>query len=275
MKKGRAANYTLTYLLLCLGAVVSCFPYLMALFTAFKPANQVYSTNPWEPPAEPTLANFRQVLFDNPFPHYLWNTVLFAALLTLGQLVFSTFAAYAFARMEFPGREVLFWAYLGTLMVPNVVTLIPLFVLMKELSWVDTWAGLVAPYILGTPYGIFLMRQFFRGIPRDLEDAAYLDGAGRLRILFSIVLPLSKPIMATMAIITVVQGWNNLLWPLIITSSDSQRVITVGIAAFQTNYGTQWTLMLAATMVALFPLIVLYLLFQRHIVRSIVLSGLK
>jgi multiple sugar transport system permease protein len=274
--KARATtNHLLTYLMLITGAVVCCFPYIMALFTALKPANQVFSTTAWDPPTHPTLGNFRQVLFDHPFPHYLLNTALFALVTTLGQLVFSTFAAYAFARLEFPGRDVLFWAYLATLMVPNVVTLIPLFVLMKELSWVNTWWGLVVPYVLGTPYGIFLMRQFFRGIPQDLEDAARIDGAGRLRILFSVILPLSKPIMATLAIITVVQGWNNLLWPLIISSSDSNRVLTVGIAAFQTNFGAQWELMLAATMVALVPLIVLYLLFQRHIVRSIVLSGFK
>jgi multiple sugar transport system permease protein len=269
------ANHTLSYLLLAVGALVSVFPYLIALLTALKPENELFSGRAWDLPAHPTLSNFTQLFSDGSFTAYLTHTVLFAVIITAGQLVFSTFAAYAFARMRFPGRDVLFWAYLATLMVPNVVTLIPLFILMKDLGWVDTWYGLVAPYALGTPYGIFLMRQFFRTIPQDLENAARIDGAGTLRILWSVILPLSRPVLATLAIITVVQGWNNLLWPLIISNSDSTRLMTVGLANFQGLYGTQWNLMLAATLVALVPLVAIYLAFQRHIVRSIVLSGLK
>jgi multiple sugar transport system permease protein len=160
-------------------------------------------------------------------------------------------------------------------MVPNIVTLIPLFIILRTFDLVNTWVGLVLPFVLGTPFGIFLMRQFFLTIPRDLENAARIDGAGTMQILFQVILPLSRPIMATLAIITFVQAWNTFLWPLIVTDTGDMRVLTVGIAAFQSNYGTQWNLMMAATFIALGPLLLLFFLFQKHIVRSIHLSGFK
>jgi multiple sugar transport system permease protein len=160
-------------------------------------------------------------------------------------------------------------------MVPNVVTMIPLYLIMRQIGWVDTWAGLLAPYVLGSPYGIFLMRQFFRTLPKDLEDAARIDGAGVFSILWRIILPLSKPILGTLTILTVVFSWHNFLWPLVITSSDGTKVVTVGIASLQGNLGADYNLMMAASFVALVPLIVVFLIFQRTIVRSVVLSGLK
>jgi multiple sugar transport system permease protein len=271
----RVPAYTIAYIILVLGVVVSLFPYFLALLTSLKPSNQIFSSSSWSLPNPLTLQNYVQVITQYSFLNYIWHTLLFAAITTLGQLIFSTLAAYAFARMEFPGREQLFWLYLATLMVPNIVTLIPLFILLRTFTLVNTWSGLVLPFVLGTPYGIFLMRQFFRSIPQDLEQAARIDGAGTMQILWQIILPLSRPIMATLAIITFVNGWNNFLWPLIVTDTDDLRVLTVGIAAFQSNYGTQWGLMMAATFIALGPLLILFFLFQRHIVRSIHLSGFK
>lgn len=272
----RLPAYTITYIILVLAVVVSLFPYFMALMTSLKPSNQIFSSSAWSLPHPFTLQNYVQVITQYNFLVYIWHTLLFAAIITIGQLIFSTFAAYAFARMEFPGREQLFWLYLSTLMVPQIVTLIPLFILLRTFTLVNTWAGLILPYVLGLPYGIFLMRQFFRTIPFDLEQAARIDGAGTMQILWQIILPLSRPIMATLAIITFVQyGWNNFLWPLIVTDTDNLRVLTVGVAAFQSNYGTQWGLMMAATFVALGPLLILFFLFQRQIVRSIHLSGFK
>jgi multiple sugar transport system permease protein len=227
------------------------------------------------PTLAPTLNNFIQVITEHGFLQYIGQTIVYAALVTAGQLVFSTFAAYAFARMRFPGRDVIFWLYLATLLVPNVVTMIPLFIMMKDLGWVNTYAGLAAPWILGTPLGVFLMRQFFRSIPNDLEDAARVDGASIPTLLWWIILPLSRPILATLAIITGVQAWNNLLWPLIISSTSNTRMVTVAIADFQSNFGTEWNLMMAAAVIALLPPIVFFLVFQRQVVRSIVLTGLK
>jgi multiple sugar transport system permease protein len=226
-------------------------------------------------PQPVTLQNYIDVVTQYNFLAYIWHTLVFAVIVTIGQLIFSTFAAYAFARMEFPGRDQIFWLYLATLMVPTIVTLIPLFILMRTFGLVNTWGGLVIPYVLGTPFGIFLVRQFFLSIPRDLENSARIDGAGTLQILFLIILPLSRPIMATLAILTFVQAWNNFLWPLIITDSDNLRVLTVALSAFQGQFSSQWNLMMAATFIALGPLLILFFLFQKQLVRSVHTSGFK
>lgn len=275
----RWARNSVLYVVLGVGAFVSVFPYLMVILTSFKSAPQLNSTSPWLPAIPPTLSNYAKLLNGTianvSFPQYMWHTLLLTVILTAGQLVFTTLAAYAFARMRFPGRDALFWAYIATLMVPNVVTMIPLYLIMRQIGWVDTWAGLVAPYVLGSPYGIFLMRQYFQTLPQDLEDAARIDGAGTMSILLRVVVPLSKPILSTLAILTVVFSWHNFLWPLIITSSDDTKVITVGIASLQGNLGADYNLMMAGSFVALVPLIVVFLVFQRSIVRSVALTGLK
>ncbi|NUR86317.1 MAG: carbohydrate ABC transporter permease, partial [Nonomuraea sp.] len=222
----------LLYLTLAAGAFVSIFPYLLVVLTAVKTQAQLSSTAPWLPPLPPTAANVTEMLSGD-FPRYVLNTALMTVALTVGQLVFTTFAAYAFARLRFRGRDVLFWLYVATMMVPSAVTMIPLFLIMRELGLVNTWYGLLAPYVLGTPYGIFLMRQFFKGLPGGLEEAARIDGAGPLAILVRIMLPLCRPALGTLAIITVISSWNSFLWPLIITSGDETKVITVAIATLK------------------------------------------
>jgi multiple sugar transport system permease protein len=271
----RLPLYVLIYGILLLGVVISLFPYWLALLTSLKPANLIFAGDPWSLPQTYTLQNYIEVLTEHNFLAYLGHTLLYACIVTVGQLIFSTFAAYAFARMRFPGREPLFWLYLATMMVPGVVTLIPLFILMRTLGWVDTYYGLILPTVLGTPYGIFLMRQFFRTIPEDLENCARIEGAGTLQIIWRIILPLSRPILATLAIITFVTAWNDFLWPLIITHTEDMRLLTVGATEFSTAHGAQWNLMMAATFLMLGPLLLLFFIFQKHIVRSIHLSGFK
>jgi multiple sugar transport system permease protein len=271
----RVSGNVIAYIILVLGVVVSLFPYFLALLTSLKPANQIFSGSAWSLPQPATLQNYIDVVTQYNLLAYIWHTLVFAVIVTLGQLIFSTFAAYAFARMEFPGRDQIFWLYLATLMVPTIVTLIPLFILMRTFGLVNTWGGLVIPYVLGTPFGIFLVRQFFLSIPKDLENSARIDGAGTLQIIFLIILPLSRPIMATLATLTFVQAWNNFLWPLIITDSDSLRVLTVGLSVFQGEFSSQWNLMMAATFIALAPLLILFFLFQKQLVRSIHTSGFK
>ena len=261
------------YAVLVIGAIISLFPYYLAFLTSVKPANQIFAGAPWSLPTLFTLDNYVTVMTQYNFPGYIVQTLIYALVSTLGQLFFSTFAAYAFARMRFPGRDMLFWLYLATMMVPNIVTIVPLFILMSSLGWVNTYAGLIVPFILGTPYGIFLMRQFFRTIPVDLENSARVEGAGTFQVLTRIILPLSRPILSTLAIITFVQQWNNFLWPLIITNTDDMRVLTVGISAFQSSFGAAWNLMMAATFIALGPLLLLFFVFQKHIVRSIHLGA--
>ncbi|MFC4115112.1 carbohydrate ABC transporter permease [Nonomuraea zeae] len=264
----------LLYVTLVVGAVVTVFPYLLVLLTAFKSSGQLHTTQPWLPGVPPTTANLTKLL-GGEFPHYILNTLVMTIALTTGQLVFTTFAAYAFARLRFPGRDVLFWLFVATMMVPVAVTVIPLFLIMRELELVNTWAGLLIPYVLGTPYGIFLMRQFFRSLPAGLEEAARIDGAGQLTILLRVMLPLCKPALGTLAIITVISSWNSFLWPLIITSDEQTKVITVALAALKVGIGVDYAQIMAGGLIALVPMIAIFVFFQRYIVRSVVLTGLK
>ena len=271
----RRISGTTIYLLLSIGALISIAPYLMTLNAAFKPQSTLLSTQAWTPAVPSTWSNFTQLWQQYDMSGFIVHTTIVAGIITAGQLVFTTLAAYAFARLDFPGREPLFWAFIAMMMVPQIVTLIPLFLIMSHLNLIDTYRALILPYVFGTPYGIFLVRQYFQTIPADLEAAARIDGAGTWGILRRIMLPLSKPILATLATITFVNTWNSLLWPLMATNSQRDEVVTVGVAALQGQFASELHILLPAAAVALLPLIGIFLLFQRHIVRSIALTGLK
>ena len=225
-------------------------------------------------PAPPTVQNYA-ALSGAGFGRAAVVTALMTAVILVFQLTFSVLAAYAFARLQFPGRDAVFWVYIATLMVPATVTVVPLYLMMAQLGLRNTFWALVIPYMFGSPYAIFLLRQYFRAIPQDLVDAARVDGANTLDILVHVVLPSSRPILVTLTLITVVSQWNSFLWPLVITSGSRWRVLTVATAGLQSQYNAQWTLVMAATTVAIIPLIILFLAFQKHIVRSIVVTGLK
>jgi multiple sugar transport system permease protein len=265
-----------TYLLLVLGAVATLAPFLLSVQTALKSPRQFASEPVLAPPDPPTPENFAELFgarFDFVTP--IAVTAQVVAVVLVGQLVFSVFAAYAFARLTFPGRDALFWLYVATLMVPQIVTIIPLYAVFADLGIRNTFWALVLPYVFGHPYGIFLLREYFRGIPGDLLDAAKLDGAGTPRILWHVVVPVSRPILATLAIITVVTHWNNFLWPLVITSGRQWQVLTVATSALQSQYNSNWTIVMAATTIAILPLTILFLAFQRHVVRSITITGFR
>ncbi|MBM7784851.1 carbohydrate ABC transporter permease [Tenggerimyces flavus] len=265
-----------TYALLIAGALITLGPYVLSFGTSLKSPQQFAREPTLTPPDPVTFTNYA-ALFSGRYDFIppLAITIQVVVVILVGQLVCSVLAAYAFARVRFPGREALFWIYLATLMVPQVVTLIPLYTMFSQVGLRDTFWGIVLPTLLGSPYAIFLLREYFRGIPEDLISAARLDGAGTLRILRHVIVPMSRPILATLTIITIVTHWNNFLWPLIITSSDKWRVLTVATASLQSQYNGNWTLVMAAATVAMAPLVVLFLVFQRHVVRSISLTGLK
>ncbi|AWB87548.1 carbohydrate ABC transporter permease [Mycetocola zhujimingii] len=264
------------YVVLTLAAVVTLGPFLLSVLTAFKSPGQFASDGSLTAPAPFLLDNFVTLLTGPAeFGNAIFVTVAVTAVIVVFQLGFSVLAAYAFARIDFAGRRVLFWAYLSGLMVPNIVLVIPLYLMMVELGLRNTFWGLVLPFMFGSPYAIFLLREYFRGIPTDLVDAARIDGAGHWRILGSIIVPLSKPILATLTLITIVSQWNSFLWPLVITTGPDWRVITVATASLQSQYNGNWTLVMAATTLALVPLVVLFLIFQKQVVRSITISGFK
>jgi len=259
---------------LVFAAVLTIAPFALGLLTSFTSARQFATGTPLSLPDPPTLENY-SALGAAGFGRALAVTALMTAIITLGQLVFSVLAAYAFARLEFRGRDALFWVYIATLMVPATVTVVPLYLMMAQLGLRNTFWALVLPFLFGSPYAIFLLREYFRSIPADLLNAARIDGANTLDVIVHVVVPASKPILATLTLITVVSQWNSFMWPLVITSGERWRVLTVATAGLQSQYNAQWTLVMAATTVAIVPLVTLFIVFQRHIVRSIVVTGLK
>jgi multiple sugar transport system permease protein len=270
----RAASGAAVYLLLSVGAVITLAPFVFSLLTSLTSARQFATGRPLRLPNPPTFANYAG-LADAGFGRAIVVTALMTAVIVLGQLTFSVLAAYAFARLTFRGRDVMFWAHIATLMVPPTVTIVPLYLMMAQAGLRNTFWALVLPFVFGSPYAIFLLREYFRTIPADLINAARLDGASTLDVLVHVVIPVSKPILVTLTLITFVSQWNNFMWPLVITSGPKWRVLTVATAGLQSQYNAQWTLVMAATTIAIIPLIVLFVAFQRHIVRSIVVTGLK
>jgi multiple sugar transport system permease protein len=256
MTSPKRPSAVLVYAALVVGAAITLAPFALGLLTSFTSAHQFATGTPLAWPRPPTLANYAD-LGGAGFGRALAVTTLMTAVIVIGQLTFSVLAAYAFARLRFPGRDALFWVYIATLMVPGSVTVVPLYLMMAQLGLRNTFWALVLPFVFGSPYAIFLLRQHFRAIPDDLINAAYLDGA------------------TTLMLITVVSQWHHFMWPLVITSGPKWQVLTVATAALQSRYNAQWTLVMAATTVAIVPLLVLFVIFQRHIVRSIVVTGLK
>lgn len=270
----RAASAAVIYPGLAVAAVITLAPFALGLLTSFTSARQFNTESPLSLPKPPTLQNYI-ALGDTGFGRALLVTALMTAVILLGQVTFSVLAAYAFARLQFPGRDALFWLYVATLMVPATVTVVPLYLMMAEAGLRNTFWALVLPFMFGSPYAIFLLREYFRAIPADLISAARIDGANTLDILLHVVVPASRPILVTLALITVVTQWNNFMWPLVITSGSEWQVLTVATAGLQSRFDAQWTLVMAATTVAIVPLILLFVALGRHIVRSIVVTGLK
>lgn len=265
-----------TYLVLLAGALLTLGPFVLSFITAFKSPQQFAAEPALNLPDPFTLENFRSLFTGSySFLSPIAVTAQMVVVILVGQVVFSIMAAYAFAKLRFRGRDALFWVYLATLMIPQVVIVIPLYVMMVQTGMRNTFWSLVLPFMFGSPYAVFLLREHFRGIPDDLMDAARIDGAGDWRILWQIVVPLSSGIVSTLAIITVVSHWNNFMWPLIITTGRDWQVITVATANLQSQYNANWTLVMAATTVAMAPLLVLFGIFQRTIVESISLTGFK
>ncbi|MEV0775976.1 carbohydrate ABC transporter permease [Streptomyces sp. NPDC050428] len=212
------------------------------------------------------------------FWRYLLNSTAVAALVTVCQLMFSAMAAYAFARLRWRGRDRVFGLFLAGLMVPSIFTLLPNFVLVKELGLVDTLLGIALPTMFMTPFAVFFLRQFFMNLPRELEEAALLDGAGKVRIFFRLALPMASAPMATLGVLTYITAWNDYFWPLMVSYSDSSRVLTVALSIFRSQTpqtGTDWAGLMAATLVAALPMLVLFGFFARRIVNAIGFSGLK
>jgi multiple sugar transport system permease protein len=248
-------------------------PFIWALLTALKPADEVFTTPPKPVGSRIVWSNFAEAWNYLPFGRFMVNGLIVSVGGTLVVLVSSTFAAYAFARLSFRGRDRIFLLYLSTLMIPQEVLVVPMFILMQQLGWVNSYSALILPWAF-TAFGTFLLRQFFFGIPRELEEAAMVDGAGRLRVLLQIIVPIAKPALAVLSVFTFIAYWNSFLWPLIIVNTSNMATVPLGLNMFRGQQGSQWHLMMAASMISMLPSIVMLLLLQRYLVRGIALTGM-
>jgi multiple sugar transport system permease protein len=261
-------------LFLIAGAITMLLPLWWMLVTALSGPDAVLNGQVSLWPRELHFSNFTQVLHDLPFARFYLNTILVTAAVTIGQLLFSSMAAFAFARVHFPFRDRLFFLYLATLMIPDAVTMIPVFILIVRLGWYDSLAALIFPGMFSA-YGTFLLRQFFLTLPRELEEAARLDGCNLFQIFWHITLPLSRPALATLAIFTSLGSWKAFLWPLVATVSDEHKVLSVGISAYQGLHSTHWNLLMAASLMMLAPIIAVFLIGQRQFIAGLQIGAVK
>lgn len=263
----------LAYAVLSVTGFVMVFPFIYMVLSSLKPSTEVVQVPPTLWPSEIRWSNYVEVLNIVPLGTQLINTVIVTALVVLGWVITSVLAGYAFARLEFPGREFWFGAYLATLMVPFAVLIVPMYRLMLVFGWVDRLEALIIPWLF-TAYGTFLLRQFFLSVPKDLEDAALIDGASHWGILFRIFLPLARPAIATLATFAFLYAWNSFLWPLIIISSPSRKVVTQGLVDLQALYAARVDLIMAGSTLAILPTLIVFLFAQRYFIEGIATSGL-
>lgn len=263
------------FVVLLLLALLFLAPLYWMLSTSFKPEADTIAVPVQWIPASPTIANYREILTspDGNILRWAWNSLFTSLAFTAAHLIVCVLAAYAFARMRFPGRDAWFWFVLSSMMVPGIVTLIPSYIMMIQLNWIDTYHALIWPGVAGA-FGVFLLRQFFVGIPRELEEAARLDGANHLQVLRHVILPLSVPVLATLAVFSFMGSWNNYVWPLFVVHGDLQT-LPVGINSFSSRYTTDYGKLMAGTAIAAIPVLVAYLLAQRYLEQGIAVTGLK
>jgi multiple sugar transport system permease protein len=253
-------------------SLLTIFPLVWMVSSAFKTGTDVYSLSII--PETPTLENFRYVFTELPFLRYMFNSFFVSATVTIVALFFHSMAAYALARLRFPGRELIFRLIFATLLVSLPVILVPLFVLVRAMGMLNSYAGLIIPAIFHA-FGIFLLRQFYLGVPKELEEAAILDGAGYWRVYTNIILPLSRPILAALSVFFFLANWNSFLWPLTVTNSKDLWVVQVGIASFRSQYASSWQYIMAASTIVAAPVLLIFIIFQKQIMESIKTSGLK
>jgi ABC-type glycerol-3-phosphate transport system permease component len=273
-RRQRRLGNLAAYIILGVVAVTMFLPFLWMISTAFKPAQETFAYPPTFIPQNFTLDNFREAWAAAPFGLYYLNSFRVAITVTLAQIFFCSLAGYIFAKLQFWGRDVLFLLVVAKLMIPIQVLIVPLYLLIIRLSLADTLTGVILPDLIGA-FGIFMLRQFIETLPSELIDSARLDGCSEFGIYWRIILPLIVPALAVFAIITFIDTWNDFLWPLIVISSPARRTLPLGLAVFADEYVVQNNLAMAAAIIVLVPVLVVFAIFQRRIIDSVALSGLK
>lgn len=272
----RRIDHSVSHLLLVAGAVVVTLPFVFMVSTALKSRTQVLEFPPRLLPTDPTTVNFNDVLTAEQFDVYFLNSLIVAVAATAGTLVISSLLAYAFARFEFPGKELLFYGLLLGMMIPPVMLIIPQFLVSRTLGLLNSLLGLIVVYItMNLSLQTFLLRGFFEDIPRELEEAAVIDGASPRTILWRIILPLSRPGLAVVAIFTFLYSWDEFPWAHVAIQETSKRTLPIAIALFHGQHSTQWGLVFAASIIAVIPIVLLFAFLQRYFIRGISTSGVK
>jgi multiple sugar transport system permease protein len=272
-RRREALGANLALILIC---ALMALPLAWMLLASVKTQQELFTRPFWYLPAHLRFAeNVERVLQRIPLGRYFGNSLVVATTVTISDLFFSTLAGYALAKYHFPGRRIIFGAIIGTMMIPFIVLLIPQYVIIRNLGWLDSYQGLIVPFAISS-FGIFLMRQAFSRMPNELIDAARIDGAGEWRILFRIAVPLNVAPLVSLAILRFLDEWDNLLWPLVATSSDHMRTLSLGMALLQDDrYGTDFPMLMAAATLAVLPIVLVYSFLQRYFIRSIAAVGLK
>lgn len=268
MKKNRRALYVVAIFY----SLLTLVPFLWSIYTSLKPTSDVYHL--WTPLNRLSFASYGYILNNFPFGQWLFNSVLVAGLVTIGNVIVNTLAGYAFARFKFPFRGILFYVFLAIMMIPGQVVLVPVYMLLANWGWIDTYQGLIIPFLM-SPFMIFLARQFFLGMPKELEEAAQVDGMSKWGIFFKIFLPLSKPLMATQIIFTFQGNWNAFLWPVLLGTSPEMYTLPVGLNSFYGQYNAYWNQVLAGVILLTLPMILIFLIFQKQFVKGISSTGIK
>lgn len=260
--------------LLLSGAAIMLAPFAWMISTSLKDYGEVFTVPIRWIPSRLVWSNYVDAWNEAPFARYFFNSAFVASVTTIGQLTFSALAAYAFATMNFFGREIIFTLFLGTMMIPDQMTLVPNYVLLFKLGWIDSYYALIVPWLTSV-FAIFLMRQFFQTVPGELYDAAQIDGCTRFGYLWKVMAPLSRPVFITCGLFTFIGSWNAFLWPLIVTNTDRMRTIQVGLSTFMQEHGTVPTLLMAASTMAIMPVLIGFFFVQRQFIQGIARTGLK
>jgi multiple sugar transport system permease protein len=275
-KTAFAPKSMLLWLALLLGAVLMALPFWIMVVTSLVRPDEVFQMPPQFWPGVLHWENYGRLFQQAPMGLYFWNSVLVSAVTTAGYVLCAAMAGYAFSRLHFPYKNAIFFLFLITLMVPPQVNIVPLFFLMKSFHWLDTYWALIVPGLFGA-FGVFMLRQWFNGLPRELEDAARMDGCNPWQIFRQIALPLAAPALAALGIFIFIGTWNSFMWPLIVTNSDAMRTLPVGIATLKGSFRdtTDWTVLMAAATLSILPVIIVFLLGQKHFMQGILAGGLK
>lgn len=275
MPGSKSRNKLWLYLILTIALIAVIAPFIWMVLGSFKSEGELRADPPTWLPQNGSLDNYTELFARVPFGTYFINSTIVAAVVTVGNLLFCSMLGYALAMLNFRGKKAIFALVMGTLMIPGVVTFVPLYVLVVNVGLVNSLPGMILPFLV-SPFGVFLMRQFILGLPRDLLDAGRVDGAGELRIFRQIILPLCGPALATLGILTFLGSWNNFLWPLVVAQDESKYTLPVGLALYSTGQNaTQYGLLLAGATIVVLPVLVIFLIFQRRFIEGIATTGIK